>query len=96
MGKFLSSIVTIVYLVAAYRVLGAPGVLLCVGFLSLPLACIWFSEEMGSFTGIARMQYIDTESPRRLVALCGWLLLFLYMIIGIVLYFKGYWTVPPR
>jgi hypothetical protein len=90
--KILSSIITIVYLIAAYRVLGAPGIILCVAFLSLPLACIWFSKEMGSFTGIMQRQYIDTESPGWLVTACGWLLLLLFTIIGLVWYFKGYWT----
>ena len=46
-------------------------------FLTMPLVLIWFPEEMGSYTGIIRGQYIDTETPGCLVSVGGWMLLLL-------------------
>jgi hypothetical protein len=44
--------------------------------LMLPLALIWFPEQLGSFTGyVGRGGSIDTETPGWLVAGFGWLLL---------------------
>jgi hypothetical protein len=43
---------------------------------SLPLALIWFPEELGSFTGsVGRGGSIDAETPPALVSFMGWLLL---------------------
>ena len=44
--------------------------------LLLPLALIWFPEEIGSFTGyVSRGSTIDNETPPILVSLMGWLFL---------------------
>jgi hypothetical protein len=45
--------------------------------LLLPLACIWFPEQLGSCTDIyvGRGQTIDAETPPALVSIMGWILL---------------------
>jgi hypothetical protein len=50
--------------------------------LLVPLALIWFSEELGSFTGyVGRGGDIDTETPPPLVAFIGWFFLLGYPVI---------------
>ena len=49
--------------------------------LAVPLALIWFPEELGSYTGyVSRGSTIDTETPPFIVAGLGWLLL---VLIGV-------------
>jgi hypothetical protein len=46
------------------------------GLLLIPLALIWFPEEIGSYTGyVGRGGQIDAESPPALVAFMGWVFL---------------------
>jgi len=88
-SRILSGIVAIIYLAIAYGGGGGAGVIKCAMFLILPLACIWFSEEMGSFTGVMGRSYIDTQSPGCLVAFGGWLVLMLPVIAGIIYCFSS-------
>jgi hypothetical protein len=55
----------------------ARQVALCLFAMLLPLACIWFPEELGGYTGIymGRGQTLDTETPAPLVSIMGWILL---------------------
>jgi len=49
--------------------------------LFVPLALIWFPEEIGSYTGyVSRGSTIDNETPPFLVSFLGWLFL---VLIGI-------------
>ena len=75
-NRTLSAAVAVVYLVLGYYG-GGPILLVRVAmFLLLPMACIWFGEELGAFTGVMRGHYVDAESPGCLVAFLGWVLLF--------------------
>jgi hypothetical protein len=52
------------------------GVVGLAGVLSVPLALIWFPDEIGCFTGsVGRGGQIDAESPPALVSLMGWVFL---------------------
>jgi hypothetical protein len=52
--------------------------------LLLPLALIWFSEELSSFTGgVGGGRSIDAESPEWLIAGIGWVLLVSLPIVAI-------------
>ena len=88
--RLLSGAVAIVYLIGAYTRGGGNGAFQCAVFLILPLACIWLSEEMGSFTGVMRGQYLNSQTPGCLVASGGWLILMLPVIIGIIEHFAGH------
>ena len=55
-------------------------------FLILPLACIWFSDAMGGYTGMGMGRgAITSPTPGFLIAFVGWLLLFLPIILSLVL-----------
>ncbi len=83
-GKITSLVIALAYLFAAY--FGSSGeTAFKVGmFLLLPLACIWFSEAMGSYTGSMRGQYINATTPGGMVAFGGWLLLLMPLIIAVI------------
>lgn len=57
-------------------------------YVTLPLACIWFSEEMGRRTrgtfGLARPR-VTQPTPGIMVAVAGWLLLLLPVLLWILL-----------
>lgn len=54
MVRFLSICVSILYVCLAYVIGAVSGVLAMLIFLALPLACIWFPAEMGSYIGFLR------------------------------------------
>lgn len=89
-GKTLSAIITIGYVSVAYAAGGGETAIQCTIYLILPLACIWFSEEMGSFTGIMRGHLVTSTSPGCAVAFMGWVLLLLPAIVGLFIASSGY------
>ena len=52
----------------------------------LPLACIWFGDEMGDYLGMLPGPAISSTSPGWMVKLGGWFLLFLPAIIGLIVF----------
>jgi len=76
-GKILAMLIALSYLAAMIFEDGldihvAKGIL---GLL-LPLALIWFPEQLGSFTGyVGRGCNIQTETPSILVSVMGWMIL---------------------
>ncbi|MDY6863301.1 MAG: hypothetical protein SV062_09980 [Thermodesulfobacteriota bacterium] len=83
-SRVISGVITIIYLIIAFLVDGLEGMLDFIMFLMLPLVCIWFSDEMGSYTGLIRGHLITSESPGWLVAFLGWILLLFPVIICII------------
>ena len=43
--------------------------------LLLPLACIWFPEEMGDYTGNLSFPHITKATPAAVIRVGGWFLL---------------------
>lgn len=79
-SRVLSVLVAIGYLVATvrYQQQIAFAVLQTLIDLLLPLALIWFPEELASVTGnIGRGSYAAQESPAWLITALGWLVLIL-------------------
>ena len=60
------------------------AILKTIMFLILPMACIWYGDAMGTYTGMMRGQYISKTSPGCLVAACGWLMLMLPILIKLI------------
>lgn len=88
-SRGLSAVVGLTYLLAAVLSGAPPDALIVLAlYLILPLACIWFPEEMGVFTGVVRGHQVTSESPGCLVAAGGWLLLLLPLIIGCIWYLQ--------
>jgi hypothetical protein len=81
----LSLFVVLAYVGVATVVAGPPLTLRVVAFLVLPMLCIWFPDVMGSFTG----GRVTRRSPASFVSFFGWVILFLPMIVGILLWIQG-------
>jgi hypothetical protein len=80
--RVLSLIVALGYVVlgmlAADSVVGAigHGVFVC-AVLVLPLACIWFADEIGDYVGWLPGPSINKRTPGAFVKVGGWILLLL-------------------
>ena len=83
-SKIFGLVIALGYLATAIAMSGGDtkGVVVICLCLSLPLAFIWFPEEIGALTAIvAKRPYgrITTETPASMVTLVGWLCLVGYL-----------------
>ena len=86
-NRILSGLVAVAYVVLA-SVFGGGELAFKTGMMViLPLACIWFSEAMGGFTGIAGTYAITQKSPAIFVCVLGWVLLLLPVFLTVI----GHW-----
>jgi hypothetical protein len=81
-------------LVAGYLVIGmlagGPGETLKVlAFCVVPLACIWFPEALGDYTGYLVFDRITKASPSIFVWFMGWVVLLLPLIVALILWLEG-------
>jgi len=84
-SKIISGIIAIAYLVITYLMAGVEYMFGCAMFLILPLSCIWFSDEMGGYTGSLISEVpITRTTPGSFVAFGGWFLLLLPMIALVI------------
>jgi hypothetical protein len=89
MGKLISSIISIAYLVAAFIMsYGKPqqyqaiiGLLI---FLILPLCCIWFPSSLREIRFMGHLR--TSEESESIVKLAGWILLLLPIAIFMIFY----------
>ncbi|HXQ70962.1 MAG TPA: hypothetical protein VN844_10770 [Pyrinomonadaceae bacterium] len=85
-GRTLSLIIAAVYLVLT-AIAGSsrgrllPNLLIVFGGLLLPLACIWFGDELGEYVGTLPGSGITRKSPGWMVKIGGWVLLLLPAIV---------------
>ncbi len=54
--------------------------------LLLALACVWFPDVFGDFTGVVHYRRITTPTPGVLVLVVGWLLL---LFLPLLVWFVG-------
>lgn len=83
-NRNLSGMVGIAYIAAAYFLGNAEMAFKTMGFIILPLACIWFSESMGGYTGPTTSMPITQASPGWAVCIVGWLVLLMPIVIIIL------------
>jgi hypothetical protein len=83
-SKIISGIIAALYIGVGF-LMGEESVLHIAGFLLLPMACIWCSDGMGSYTGSYHSWRITEESPEGLIAFCGWLLLLLPLLLVLLI-----------
>ena len=57
------------------------SVIVTMAYLLLPLACIWFGDEMGDYIGTLPGPAINRRSPGWMVKIGGWFLLFFPVLI---------------
>lgn len=87
LNRILSGLVAVTYLVTAFSFEG-PEIAWKAGiFLIFPLACIWFSEAMGDFTGNSASVSITATTPGWMVLAGGWVVLLLPVIMAVVSWF---------
>ncbi|HEX6648793.1 MAG TPA: hypothetical protein VF075_04625 [Pyrinomonadaceae bacterium] len=93
MSRTLSLVIAVIYLLVVgfstqprslTSILG--DLLLTAAALLLPLACIWFGDEMGNYVRTVRGPAINKPSPGWMVKLGGWVLLLLPVVIGGFIY----------
>ena len=56
------------------------------GYFLIPLACIWYGDEMGGYVGTLPGPAINRQTPGWMVKLAGWVLLLLPAIIPLILF----------
>jgi hypothetical protein len=82
-NRILSGAVAAIYVIAALATAGAEHAFLLCLYLLFPLACIWFGDAMGGFTGPAGTIGITASSPGVFVRILGWVILLLPVIFMI-------------
>jgi hypothetical protein len=78
LSKIIAAAIASAYVLAMLFSAGGPTVEVAKGSIALllPMALIWFPEELGSLTGsVGRGGYISSGTPASLLAAMGWLLL---------------------
>jgi hypothetical protein len=85
-GKIISLMIALGYIAANIIHFGFTRVALAIAIaLLMPLALIWFPEEIGGFTGfVGHGRYIDEETPPFMVTIIGW---FFLVDMPAILYF---------
>ena len=70
--------------VAVHYGLGTSVLKLAIPIL-LAVACIWFPDELGDFTGVVHYRAITAPSPTGLLRVIGWLVLLTAPLVAILL-----------
>jgi hypothetical protein len=85
-NRILSGLIALIYLILGFFGAGPETGIKILACLTLPLACIWFPDEMGSYTGRLPISGggINQQSPGCLVRIVGWVLLLLPIIVWIM------------
>ena len=83
-NRLISVLVAVIYLAIAFAHGGMEPTFKIGMFLILPLACIWFSDAMGGYTGLSGDIWITQSSPGIFVCIAGWILLLLPIIVVII------------
>jgi len=76
-------VVFIAYAIVLCRHEGVAGLKFCAALL-VPLAFIWFPDEIGSVTGYFRSGYVNTQTPGIMITIIGW---FFLLGLPVLLYF---------
>jgi hypothetical protein len=85
-SRIISGTIAACYLFVAYSEAGAEMMYRIAIFLIFPLACIWYSDAMGGYTGwnYGVRPAITQTTPGCFVAFGGWLALLLPMIFWLL------------
>ncbi len=83
-GRLLSLAIASVYVVLVIS-LGGIGYWKWSLTLLLPLALIWFPEEIGSITGYYKTGYVNVQTPGAIVAFLGWVILLGVPVLAYIL-----------
>lgn len=81
--RILSGLLAATYVVLTYDSGGAGRAMMTLARCLMPLACIWWPEELGQYVGTIRGQAME-PTPARLVRVAGWALLLLPVLIWLL------------
>ncbi len=88
-NRILSALVAVIYFVGAFVAGGGETGCKALSFVIFPLACIWFSDAMGGYTGVWISWPITATSPGVIVCILGWLVLLMPLFILVIVYAAG-------
>ena len=83
-NRILSALLAVIYIIVALVMGGVEESCKVVLFLIMPMACIWFSEAMGGYTGLTTSVPITAPSPGIMVCIVGWVVLLLPVVCVII------------
>ena len=92
-SRLISLAIAAIYVIRALVSGGLESALKTVLFCVIPLACIWFPEALGDYTGFFLFDSLTKESPPFLVWFLGWVVFLLPVIIAVIVWLEG---VGPR
>ena len=84
-NRALSALVAVLYLIMAFAAGGGETFFRAALFLVLPMAGIWFSESIGSYTGNITSRVITKPVEGPAVRIAAWMLLLSPVIAGIII-----------
>jgi hypothetical protein len=83
-SRVVSVLIYFTYVIAAWIYSGGEATVKA-AVLLLPLACIWFPESLGNYTGPFDLQPNTSKTPAFFVSAAGWFLLIVVPLIVYVL-----------
>jgi hypothetical protein len=89
LSRWASLGIATIYLVQTVTDRGFVSGLMTVLYCFIPLACIWFPEALGDYTGFFLFDGITRESPPSWVFFFGWVVLLLPVAIAAFFWFEG-------
>ena len=87
LNRLISAIIALIYLAVSAYLLGGKGFFRMLQFLILPMACIWYGDDLGNYTGTLLSRGISRPSAGCAVIVAGWILLFLPLFAAAYIYF---------
>jgi hypothetical protein len=87
LARLLSLFLVLAYVTGAGVIAGPLSALRMLALVVVPLACVWFPEALGEFTG--HSYTLTKRSPASLVWFLGWVVLVLPLIIATLLWLQG-------
>jgi hypothetical protein len=87
-GRWISLIIAALCIIIAVMAAGLKGLLLMCMTLLLPMACIWFGDELGDLIGIGGFLSggvsVTQSTPGVFVRFVGWLVLLVFFSIFVI------------
>jgi len=90
-SRALSLVIAAGIVVLGFRLNGIEGAASFALVLLLPLACIWFGDDLGHYMGSNfGSQAINRVTPGCMAAFAGWVLLVVIAVLGLTLTLSGH------
>ena len=88
LGRWISLLIASAFIGFDVYLFGVQGIYASLFYLLLPMACIWFGDELGELTNIGLYLSggvpISQSTPGRLVRFVGWLVLLVFFSMFVI------------